>query len=447
MYKVGNIELDLVNYEGPKSIQPLLSYFDGTNAVLVIKRLDVTTSAEGWDETLSVLIHDHDGHIMIVSVGPSLSNLKLIGCITMPDVVFAQSSEIIDDAWFPTYKPFRQFEHYPQYISRDHFNNIFGSDVVELPSSLFALGMKDGGVYIYHDAQGQYTWDYEIKYTIDFIISMMFARTPREVPPTFYCILCALDGYIEQCYPSPNRTTPVRVGEIEYRNKSLIDVSAYRDNEYPVFHAQKYILGQSVRKHIPYTIPTIDRYYLYLNRYNGYRSIHRGIPFKDKFPAIVYAGNDRGSKYNFLMRKDIPISQRAYFASDVVDKTHVVTGNVPRDMMINYKYILDIDGNACTWDATAWKLNSGSVILKTDSEWVQWFYEEYVPWVHYVPVKDDFFDLQDKFAWCESHQAECAEMVKKCKALFQKIYRHDNVVKYMEGVILKFAKEYAATSA
>ena len=103
--------------------------------------------------------------------------------------------------------------------------------------------------------------------------------------------------------------------------------------------------------------------------------------------------------------------------------------------MINYKYILDIDGHVGTWDATAWKLNSNSVILKSDSFWIQWFSDSYKPWVHYVPVNDDFGDLQEKFQWCESNQDKCEEIVKNAKQLFNTIYRHENVVEYTTKVI------------
>ena len=76
----------------------------------------------------------------------------------------------------------------------------------------------------------------------------------------------------------------------------------------------KYILGQSTRKHMPYTIPIVDRYYLCLSRYNMYRSIHKGIPLRNKIPKLVY-GNTRGSYFNFIKDRGINISQRAYFVN------------------------------------------------------------------------------------------------------------------------------------
>jgi hypothetical protein len=108
---------------------------------------------------------------------------------------------------------------------------------------------------------------------------------------------------------------------------------------------------------------------------------------------------------------------------------------IERHDMINYKYILDIDGNSSTWDATAWKLNSGSVIFKTDSNWEQWFYKEYKPWVHYVPVADDFSDIQERYKWCEANPKKCVEMIRNAKELFQTIYRHENVLKYVHDLL------------
>jgi len=158
-----------------------------------------------------------------------------------------------------------------------------------------------------------------------------------------------------------------------------------------------------------------------------------------KINKIVYAGNieGRGTKYNFTTRRDIEISQRQYFTSDAINKENIYTGGyIDRNEMINYKYILDIDGIGSTWDATAWKLNSGSVIMKTNSNWIQWFYNDYKEWIHYVPIADDFSDIQDKYKWCEDNERKCIIMVENCKKLFQNIYRYENVVKYTKGVIM-----------
>jgi hypothetical protein len=187
----------------------------------------------------------------------------------------------------------------------------------------------------------------------------------------------------------------------------------------------------------------IDRHYFYCSLYHDFRSFHRGIPFQKKIAKIVYAGRlHNSSRFNFLRKRELigDLTQREYFYSDAVSKENVVCEKgkwIESREMVEYKYILDMDGNACTWDATAWKLNSGSVIFKVESGWRQWFYDSFHPWTHYVPIADDFSDLQEKYHWCETHQEECERMVSNAKDLFQSVYRFSNVVEYSRNALSK----------
>lgn len=145
------------------------------------------------------------------------------------------------------------------------------------------------------------------------------------------------------------------------------------------------------------------------------------------------ANIQRSSQWNFKYKRfndsEKIMNQREYFISNAVPKDNIhPIWNIYRTEQINFKYILEIDGESNTWDATAWKLNSGSVIFKVESIWQEWWYEEYKPFIHYIPIKDDFSDLQEKYHWCESHQEECEIIIKNAKMLFQKIYRFQNVI-------------------
>ena len=446
MSLVENLEVDIIDYTGEKCFQVLAEYINETMCNILVKRIDTTATNSGWDEKLYIFAHDHNGNSQKIRIGKSPKQaLRSLLNVEFPfPFCLRKSNKKLDEVWYKSYNRFQVNHHYIHHIGRDHFNELFQTDIVHLPASMFAIGMKDGGAYQYHDSYGGHPWTYEINRTIDYFVNAAFDKTPGKTPRDFYCILCALDGYIEACYPS-ERNIPQRVGTDEYRGKALIQIPTDDSNMYPVFHKQKYVLAQSTHPDTAYTIAVPDRYYYELNQYNLYRSIHRGIPFKNKISKIVYAGNDRGSKYNFTKRRDISVSQRAYFSSDSVPKENIhAPSQIERNDMINYKYILDIDGNASTWDATAWKLNSGSVILKTDSNWEQWFYEEYKPWVHYVPVADDFSDIQERYKWCEANPEKCEEMIRKAKELFQTIYRHENVLKYVNNLLDLLMDEQSA---
>lgn len=437
-FLVKNIEVDFINYEGSKDFQIIAKYVDKTTLIIIVNRLDTMNKNEGWDnnEKLQLFLCDSTGHTHQIEIPPSPNSSILSFSLILPQEFHPlEPSDItISEQLRKNYNPFPR--HYPCHINLEAFNSNFNTDIVTLPSSMFAVGIKDGGIYQYHDSYNEYPWTYEINLTIQHIIAVALEMRPI---PNFYFLICALDGYMESHYPS-FRTFPHRHDNPdEYRGKFV--VYTHDEHAYPLLHKNKYILAQSIHPDTSYTIAVPDRYYFCLNRYNLYHSVHRGIPFKNKISKIVYAGNIRGNKFNFTTRKDIDMNPRDYFKNVIINndapKEYIHAPNhIERGEMINYKYILDIDGNASTWDATAWKLNSNSVIFKSDSNWAQWFYDQYKPYVHYIPVKDDFSDIQEKFNWCEKNQDKCEEISNNAKKLFNTIYLHENVVEYTKNLII-----------
>ena len=340
--------------------------------------------------------------------------------------------------------------------SLEEFNRRF-SDVTEiyhpLPTNIYAVGIQENIIYIYNEAFSSY---YEIIAVIQFQIRVFLTFFPASIPFAF--LICADDGYMEGFYSSLSSSLSSSFGgggEGVERNQGKIDDfsrnrscrripgDALQENEYAILHRAKWILAMSNKIDVPYTIDVIDRHYFYCSRYHHFRSFHDGIDFKRKIAKIVYGGRLHNStKYNFLHKheREKEQSQREYFYSDAVSKEHVVAEKgkwMESKEMVQYKYILDMDGNACTWDATAWKLNSGSILMKVESAWRQWFYDDYRPWVHYVPIADDFSDLQDKYYWCESHPEECERIISNAKDLFQEVYRFANVVDYTRRALQK----------
>jgi hypothetical protein len=329
--------------------------------------------------------------------------------------------------------------------SLEEFNRRF-SDVTEiyhpLPTNIYAVGIQDNIIYMYNEAFSSY---YEIIAVIQFQIRVFL--TFFSSTTAFAFLICADDGYMEGFYSNTFDKEKRSQDKIEdfSRNRSCrrIPGDALQENEYAVLHRAKWILAMSNKMDVPYTIDVIDRHYFYCSHYHHFRSFHGGVSFQHKISKIVYGGRiHNSSKYNFLHKLDLPenMTQREYFYSDAVSKKYVVAERgkwIESKEMAEYKYILDMDGNGCTWDATAWKLNSGSIIMKVESAWRQWFYDDYRPWVHYVPIADDFSDLQEKYYWCESHPEECEKIISNAKDLFQEVYRFANVVDYTRRALQK----------
>jgi len=74
-------------------------------------------------------------------------------------------------------------------------------------------------------------------------------------------------------------------------------------------------------------------------------------------------------------------------------------GQVEFEEHFKYKYMLVMEGETTPWARPCWQLLGGFVILWQASPQHQWFHDELVPWVHYVPIKHDLSNLLDMIDW------------------------------------------------
>jgi len=410
---VANLDADILHYNGPIDFQVYTEYISENKYTLILRNL---SAEEGWNQNIRVLVHYKDvNKTDIFTFLPSDTQVQRRTVETLFPLVKQEAIQPI-----PTYK--KQKPYYLERISRSKFNSLFDAKLVTLPENMFAVGLRGQWAYIYNETYKEY---HMIELTIHHILSV---AVTEDLYREFYFVICAHDGYLEHHYLSePGRNKPKLVTETECVGKMRILMD--KEDEYPVFHKNEYVLGMAIQNKVKKTIAVPDRYYFYLNHHNQYRSIHGGVPFKSKINKMVFGGRrEYGPKYNHIGNKTTEMNLRQYFHSPAVNKENVVAPNwIERDEMLKYKYVIDMDGNTSTWDATAWKLNSNSVILKVESCWRQWFYDSYLPWVHYVPVANDMSDLQEKYKWCEEHQEECEKIIENAKKLFQEVYLYKNV--------------------
>lgn len=65
---------------------------------------------------------------------------------------------------------------------------------------------------------------------------------------------------------------------------------------------------------------------------------------------------------------------------------------IPMSNFMNYKAILDMDGNS--WSSRFGTLLCyNSVVVKIEPKYFEYFYPELKPWTHFVPVKNDLSDF------------------------------------------------------
>jgi hypothetical protein len=114
----------------------------------------------------------------------------------------------------------------------------------------------------------------------------------------------------------------------------------------------------------------------------------------------------------------------------------LIKDRIPIEEMLKNKYLISVEGNDVASNLK-WILSSQSVCIKPPARTVSWLMEDrLVPWVHYVPVRQDFTDLREKLEWCRTHPRKCQEIIKAANDYMNRFKLGD------EEVILKVLKGY-----
>lgn len=75
--------------------------------------------------------------------------------------------------------------------------------------------------------------------------------------------------------------------------------------------------------------------------------------------------------------------------------------------MLQHKLILSVEGNDVATNMK-WILHSNSVPICPPFTIQSWILEnELIPWTHYIPIRADFWDMEDKVDWALAHPSLC----------------------------------------
>ena len=98
----------------------------------------------------------------------------------------------------------------------------------------------------------------------------------------------------------------------------------------------------------------------------------------------------------------------------ITDFQTVDSGRLPKDYeadkipeeicdQIQYKYMVIVDGDASSWLRGPLVLYSNAVPLLIETRFAPLYQKQWIPWVHYVPVKNDQSDLIERIKWLKEN--------------------------------------------
>lgn len=252
----------------------------------------------------------------------------------------------------------------------------------------------------------------------------------------YYFIFSVWDGsYVE---------TPMNGTVIEFMHSTSInefqEKKRLRPSLLPILHNKKYFGCFSKHIHDPIAIAILDPLFIETHAYEKEKRLidSHYLPWHEKKNKIVFRGSIKnGSPYNFIHYENMIEGHRRFLYKNR-DKFKKILDYEDNYLsiteMCKFKYILDIDGWTNAW-GLVWKLYSGSVVMKNDSVWKQWYYDSLKPFVHYVPILNDLSDLQEKYQWCIDHPDECEIIIKNAIRFVKDRLNMDSATKDMQDIV------------
>jgi len=172
--------------------------------------------------------------------------------------------------------------------------------------------------------------------------------------------------------------------------------------------------------------------------------------FKDKIPKVFWRGVTTGQPNRpanrfklvttwFKKNPNIDIGfsnicqRKDEYKKYLLTKCNIKT-------FLEYKYILSVEGNDKD-SGLNWKLNSNSLILMAKPIVTSWLMETtLVPNYHYILLKDDFSDLEEKLKWCNNNVEKCIEIVKNAKKFMSQFSDNKKEEQLEKEVLNKYFK-------
>ena len=110
---------------------------------------------------------------------------------------------------------------------------------------------------------------------------------------------------------------------------------------------------------------------------------------------------------------------------------------IPPEDFAKYKYLIDVPG--WSWsDRTKILLQLGRPVLLVDRFEKEWYFDDLIPMMHYVPIRADFSDLIEKIIFLNENTKIYKEIVKNARIFSNSFFLPQKILNYMKSMVLKY---------
>jgi hypothetical protein len=204
-----------------------------------------------------------------------------------------------------------------------------------------------------------------------------------------------------------------------------------------------------------------------LNRFRHYNDLEKyssdivkqgeEIPWSDKLAKVFWRGSTTYNSGAGTNRLDV-LAQWINYDDNHMDiafnKVEQMNTNFKREYvkkqyvrkkqslleMSHYKYLLSVEGNDVA-TGLKWMLYSNSVVLMSRPTVATWAMEDLlVPYVHYIPLANDYSNLLEMVKWAEGHDEACQEISKRATEFIEHLWISEQAkkdTKYLQETLVR----------
>ena len=187
-----------------------------------------------------------------------------------------------------------------------------------------------------------------------------------------------------------------------------------------------------------------------MNNYGGKISKRDNVPFLRKRNEGLFIGSTTGNgnpeKNSRLRLCDFSLNNKkikAYInnicqiSEDKIAKTYpkyknFLHKNLSIEEQVQYKYLINVDGNTCAWDRLVWILNTNSICLKQKSNNKCWYYDLLENNKHYIEFNepDELINIINNL-----NEQKCNDIIKNANAFVNEYLREKAHMLYMGNLL------------
>jgi hypothetical protein len=169
------------------------------------------------------------------------------------------------------------------------------------------------------------------------------------------------------------------------------------------------------------------------------------IPFDKKNNKIIWRGTTTGNKrvkfvekYQNHQNEDIDI-KFSNLCQNVIDNNYILSILSIKEQLQS-KFLISIEGNDVATNLK-WILYSNSVVIMPKPTICSWIMEDkLISGTHYIEIKSDYSDLEEKYEWCLNNLEECKKVAEAGKKYIDLFLNQENEKKITNKIIEIYCK-------